>query len=200
MSAPQSQRRNTWQVFDTPEPLLAWDVAFPLAADASHLDVDSSVDAVVADVVAAVVDSGLVVKASADDVQDELAVLEGRAPALEVRVGVRVGGAVVTQTCSDPGALWRRLEGPGFDPAYAERFAALGHPCVALWREVGEGRVDVAVAFFATVFFDEGYGDVFAHNQAQLRRTRAALEAVVHRRGGRLTAPLTLSPRQGDPG
>ncbi len=187
-----------WQVFDTPEPLLAWDVAVPLPQ--THDDLGVEVDAIVGEVVAAVADSGLVEGLSAADVGDELAVLEGRAKVASARVTVRDDGAVVTVACTDPGQLWRRLEGQGFDATYAERFAALGHPCVALWREVGAGRVDVAVAFFATMFFDERDADVFAANQAQLRKTRAALEALVRRRGGRLTAPLTLRPSEAKAG
>jgi hypothetical protein len=189
MTAPKTH----WQVFETPEPLLAWDAAFPVDGDAGP-DV---VRAIVADVCAAVVDSGLVVACSADDVTGVEAVLDGRAKKLATTVRVRDGDAVVTRTCTDPGALWRTLEGEGTDPAYAERFAALGHPCVALWSTVSAGRVDVAVAFFATMFFDERDHEVWSQNQAQLRATRVALEAVTRRRGGRLTAPLTLQAPAG---
>src|SRR5690606_11513389 len=69
MSAPKTP----WQVFDTPEPLLAWDLALPLAPKNNGADASNDLDVIVGEVVAAIVDSGLIEGLDAADVGDELA-------------------------------------------------------------------------------------------------------------------------------
>jgi hypothetical protein len=53
--------------------------------------------------------------------------------------------------------------------------------------------VEVCVAFYSTIAFDDRDADVHAKNQACLQGARDALEHVARRCGGRLVAPLELA-------
>ena len=188
MAAP----RNTWQVYDTTEPLLVWRLLIPVPTDA--VDDAAARDAVDA-ALEALQHSGLVLGAT-QPLPTEDDVFAGAARPVQTRVLARTHlGALVERTSGDAGALLRELEGPTLDAAYARRFAAAGRPFVAVWSSRGHGTVEVCVAFFSTIAFDERDADVHAANHARVAAARAGLEQVARRRGGRLTAPLALTTR-----
>jgi len=184
MAAP----RNQWQVYDTTEPLLVWHLLLPAPNDdVANAAVDEALQGLAA--------SGLLLGAHRP-LPDEATVYAGGALPFQTRVQVRDGsGALVERTATDAGALLRTLEGPTLDVGYARRFAAPGRPFVAAWSVRQGATVEVRVAFYSTIAFDERDAAVHAANHARMHDARAALEGLARRCGGRLVAPLTLAPR-----
>jgi len=182
MAAP----RNQWQVYDTTEPLLVWHLLLPAPNDdVANAAVDDALQGLAA--------SGLLLGAKRP-LPDEASVYAGGALPFQTRVHVRdERGAIVERTVTDAGALLRTLEGPTLDVGYARRFAAPGRPFVAAWSVRHEAAVEVCVAFYSTIAFDDRDADVHAKNQARLEAARAALEGLARRWGGRLVAPLELA-------
>jgi hypothetical protein len=184
MAAP----RNQWQVYDTTEPLLVWHLLLPAPNDdVANAAVDDALQRLAA--------SGLLLGAHRP-LPDEATVFAGTPLPFQTRVQVRdERGALVERTANDAGALLRTLEGPTLDAGYARRFAAPGRPFVAAWSVRQGATVEVCVAFYSTIAFDDRDADVHAKNQARLEAARAALEGLARRCGGRLVAPLELAAR-----
>jgi hypothetical protein len=188
-----SQPRTRWHVSDSAEPLLVWRARLPCP---SGVD-DGAVTRLVAELLEVLTTSGLV-RARAP-LPTEAAVLEGLADRSPSMVTIRnERGEVVDVEADDAGALLRRIEGSGLDVAYARRFAALGHPFVAVWCTHQQGELELSVAFFSTLFFDRADADVWTGNQRRLATARDGIIAVCRRRGGRLIAPLTLDEARAD--
>ena len=193
---------NRWQVYDTSEPLLQWQFAVPLPSSSSSSSSSpspspspspslSAVAGIIAAVRAALVPLVTVVGPSLPDADAALADTPGL---FRSTVTVKdAGHALVDVDADDAGQLLRRLEGPTLDEAYARRFAARGHPFVAVWATMTPARLGVTVAFFATVWFNAEDPPLFAANQARLLAARAALTAVARRHGGQLLAPTALA-------
>lgn len=175
---------NLWQVHDTTEPLLVWHLRLPAPDD---LFADTAVD----DALAVLHETALLRKRR--PLPDEAAVYEGTAPRAPTLVSVRDRGAIADVVADDAGALLRRLEGPTLDAGYARRFAAVGRPFVAAWSARSPGSIEVCVAFWTTLHFDERDGEVFAKNHARVVAARDGLLGLARRRGGRLVAPVSLT-------
>ena len=189
MSAP----RTRWHVYDSAEPLLVWRARLPLPAR----DDDGTVTGLIAACLEVLATSGLV-RAHAP-LPTEAAVFQGLADRSSSVVTVRnERGEAVDVEADDAGALLRRLEGPGLDVAYARRFAALGIPFVAVWCRHGARELELSVAFFTTLFFDDTDADVWRRNQRRMAIARDGLAAICRRRGGRLWAPVTLDEARVD--
>jgi len=181
---------NHWQVYDTSEPLLQWQLAVPAGPSAAA--------ELVAEVRAALLPLVTVVGADLPGIDDAL----GRPGLFSSTITARDDrGALVdvdsATAAGDAGQLLRRLEGPALDAGYARRFAAVGHPFVAVWTTTATttARFAVTVAFFATVWFDATDAALFERNQARLLAARSALTTLARRRGGLLQAPTTLTAR-----
>ena len=192
---------NRWQVYDTSEPLLQWQLALPLPSSSSSSSSSASAEAaVVAAVRAALLPLVTVVGPTLPDVDRAFS-----APApFRSTVTVRdQRHALVDIEADDAGATLRRFEGPDLDPGYARRFAALGHPFVAVWSSTATTstsstpkttplRFGVTVAFFATIWFNDEDPALLARNAARLQAAHTALTTVARRHGGQLLAPTTL--------
>lgn len=180
---------NHWQAFDSSEPLLVWQLRLPApSGPAGDADANAAVD----EALAVLTETGLLVTRRPLPTED--AVFSGEAPRSVSVVTVRdARGALVDERADDAGALLRRLEGPGLDAGYARRFAATGRPFVAVWTNRDDVSVELRVAFFTTLHFDAR--DTAAHekNHARVVAARDGLLALARRRGGRITAPLTLT-------
>jgi hypothetical protein len=188
-----SQPRTQWHVSDSAEPVLAWRVRLPVPADAD----DGAVAGLIAELLEVLATSGLV-RARAP-LPTEAAVLEELADRSPSVVTVRnERGEVIDVEADDAGALLRRIEGPGLDVAYARRFAALGIPFVAVWCRHGDRELELSVAFFTTLFFDDSDAEVWRRNQRRVATARDGLAAICRRRGGRLLAPVTLDEARAD--
>ena len=188
-----SQPRTQWHVSDSAEPVLAWRVRLPVPAGAD----DGAVAGLIAEILEVLATSGLV-RARAP-LPTEAAVLEELADRSPSVVTVRnERGEVIDVEADDAGALLRRIEGPGLDVAYARRFATLGIPFVAVWCRHGDRELELSVAFFTTLFFDDSDAEVWRRNQRRVATARDGLAAMCRRRGGRLLAPLTLDEARAD--
>jgi len=184
-----AELKNHWQAFDSTEPLLVWHLRLPApSGPAGDADADAAVD----DALAVLADTGLLV--TRRPLPAEEAVFAGEAPrGVSVVTARGAGGALVEERADDAGALLRRLEGPGLDAGWARRFAAPGRPFVAAWTRRDAVSVELCVGFFATAHFDARDTAVHEKNHARLVAARDGLLALARRRGGRFTAPLSLT-------
>jgi hypothetical protein len=181
--------KNHWQAFDSTEPLLLWHLRLPAPAGPAG---DPVVAAVVDEALAVLADSGLLL--TRQPLPVEAAVFAGEAARGVSVVTVRsASGDVVDERADDAGALLRRLEGPGLDAGYARRFAAVGRPFVAAWQIRDAASVELCIAFFSTLHFDDRDAALYGRNHGRVVAARDGLLTLARRRGGRLVAPVTLT-------
>ena len=186
---------NSWQVFDTTEPVLVWQARLPLPASSSPSALSPSAlspsalspSALSSALLAAL--SPLVTRTGAldsldDEHLDKITVHRSLVTVRDEHDGL------VDVTASDAGELLRRLEGPAFEALYARRFAALGQPFVSVVVSTAGNELTLTVSFFATIWFDDRDADLRARNEARLLAARTELTSVVRQHGGQLNAPL----------
>ncbi len=180
---------NSWQVFDTTEPVLVWQARLPLPASSSppSSSSSSSPSALSSALLAAL--SPLVTRTGALDSLDDEHLDKTTVHRSLVTVRDEHDG-LVDVTASDAGELLRRLEGPAFEALYARRFAALGQPFVSVVVSTAGNELTLTVSFFATIWFDDRDADLRARNEARLLAARTELTSVVRQHGGQLNAPL----------
>ena len=171
---------NSWQVFDTTEPVLVWQARLPLPASSSPSALSSALLAAL---------SPLVTRTGALDSLDDEHLDKTTVHRSLVTVRDEHDG-LVDVTASDAGELLRRLEGPAFEALYARRFAALGQPFVSVVVSTAGNELTLTVSFFATIWFDDRDADLRARNEARLLAARTELTSVVRQHGGQLNAPL----------
>lgn len=176
--------KNHWQAFDSTEPLLVWHLRLPAPSGANDDALDEALDVLQ--------QTGLLV--ARRPLPTAADVFAGEAACGVSVVSVRdARGELVDERADDAGALLRRLEGPGLDAGYARRFAAVGRPFVAAWRAYDPGSVELCIAFFSTLHFDQRDPALHEKNHARVVAARDGLLALARRHGGRMVAPLSLT-------